>query len=415
MTPPAASAGSPACRACCTTGLEDVYRVHQVPVHSCVLLDDPATARNYPRGHLTLAYCPACGLLQNTSFDETLLDYSVDYEDSQAYSQRWVTWAKGIAASLIERHGLRGRHALEVGCGKGDFLALLAEVGEMTGTGFDPAFRPGPLVSAVSERLRFVPDLYSARHLDQQADLVCCRHTLEHVADVRGLVDTLGRGAAGRPGAITFIEVPDATRILRQQAFWDLYFEHCSYFTAGSLTQLFASCGFDVLEVATEFDEQYLLMEAAPHAGRSEAPSAGLHRQKPPREQEREIVAALVAAFRDQVPTRVASLRSKLDALAEAGCNVVLWGAGSKAVSYLTTLNVGDEVSGVVDVNPLKHGKYVPGTGHRVLSPEELPSHRPDAVVLMNSMYAAEVVELLDGLSVPAELHTIDHLPTLQP
>ena len=66
--------------------------------------------------------------------------------------------------------------------------------------------------------------------------------------------------------------------------------------------------------------------------------------------------------------------------MAQAGKTVALWGSGSKAVSYLTTLGVTDEVQAVVDINPHKHGKFLAGTGHEIVAPEALRQLRPTAL-----------------------------------
>ena len=70
---------------------------------------------------------------------------------------------------------------------------------------------------------------------------------------------------------------------------------------------------------------------------------------------------------------------------------VVLWGSGSKATSFLTTLAVGDAVQYVVDINPARQGTYVAGTGHEIVAPEFLADFQPDVVIIMNSIYRQEI------------------------
>lgn len=385
------------CRVCGRSGLRQFFRLEQVPVNSCVLLDDEATARRYPRGDIVLALCEACGLVQNIAFDERLVRYSEAYEDSQAHSPRWVDWARGIAAELVDRYGLRGRHALEVGCGKGDFLAILAEVGQMTGTGYDPAFRPGPLVQEQRAKLRFEATAYTTAQSWEVANLVCCRHTLEHLPNPWALLDALVAGPAGRSDAVTLLEVPDAAAILTHAAFWDVYYEHCSYFTADSLARIVRAAGLSPVRVEHAYDGQYLLLEAVPGT-RPATP----HLDDDPLAR----LAATVDRFEAAAPARIAALREELDATISRGCTVVLWGASSKAVSYLVSLRVTDEVAGVVDVNPTKWGTYLAGTGHRVLAPRDIPSVAPDVVLLMNPTYRREVAVLLRELDVCADLRT---------
>lgn len=393
------------CQSCASPGLQGFYTVRDVPVHSCLLLDDRADALAYPRGDVELAFCPDCGLIQNVAFDPDVMEYCPDYEDSQAHSPRFVDFATELSEHLDARYGLRDRSVVEIGCGKGDFLTVLSNATGCLGVGFDPAYRPGPLHPDHPERLRFVADLYDERYANVPADLVVCRHTLEHVLDVHTFVSMVRRCIDDRRDTVVFFEVPDVTRILARQAFWDIYYEHCVYFSPGSLARLFQSCGFDLLDLRVGFDGQYLLLEARP--GGVGVPQLV--------EGEPHALAALVSDFRERVPKQLADLRTQLDTLVDGGSNVVLWGASSKAVSYLNGLHVAGEVSGVVDVNGRKHGRYLAGTGHRILSPAELPAHGPDAVLLMNPVYADEVARTLRDLGVEADLRTVGEGVIAQP
>jgi hypothetical protein len=82
----------------------------------------------------------------------------------------------------------------------------------------------------------------------------------------------------------------------------------------------------------------------------------------------------------------------------------VIWGAGSKGVAFLSMLEQADDVTCAVDVNPAKHGRFLPGTGHQVVAPDRLRDLRPDLVVAMNPSYAAEIRESLEGLGVHASV-----------
>jgi hypothetical protein len=82
----------------------------------------------------------------------------------------------------------------------------------------------------------------------------------------------------------------------------------------------------------------------------------------------------------------------------------VIWGSGSKGVSFLTTLGIEAEVEYAVDINPYKHGMYMAGTGQRIVPPEFLREYRPDLVIAMNPVYLAEIGAALESLGVEAEL-----------
>jgi hypothetical protein len=93
-----------------------------------------------------------------------------------------------------------------------------------------------------------------------------------------------------------------------------------------------------------------------------------------------------------------------LSAARDRGETAVIWGAGSKGVGFLSTLGLADEVACAVDVNPAKHGMFMPGTGHEVVAPERLADIRPGIVVVMNPAYVDEIGRDLAQLGVDANV-----------
>jgi len=381
------------CPACGATELLDVYDAAGVPVHSCLLLDDRASAVGFPRGDIELRLCRTCGLIHNQAFDETAMAYSSDYEDSQAHSPRFREFAQDVIERLDANFGMAGKRAVEIGCGKGDFLVLLANQLGMTGLGIDPAYRPGPLVADDPTKVRFTTERFSAGFDLGDTDLVVCRHTLEHVMNPRELVSAIRSAIGDRTDTVVFFEVPDSNRILAERAFWDIYYEHCSYFVEGSITHLFQACGFDVLETWIGMDGQYLMLTAVPaNSPRSPDPS---------------YVADLetnAIEFRRDVARTVSKLRSDLDEASADDATVVLWGASSKAVAYLHALDVHDEVAAVVDINPVKRGMYLAGSGLPIVAPDDLTETEPSTVIVMNPAYCGEIKDDLEARNIRARV-----------
>jgi SAM-dependent methyltransferase len=339
-------------------------------------------ARTYPRGDIELAFCRACGFIFNRVYDAGLQEYSSRYEETQSFSPTFNAFHRGLAARLIERYHLRGKTVLEIGCGKGEFLLLLCELGGNRGVGFDPSFRKDRYATLPEDRVVFIADFYSERYASYRADFVCCKMTLEHIPDTAAFLSMVRATVGARPDTLVFFQVPDVVRILREVAFWDIYYEHCSYFSLGSLARLFRRAGFDLVDLERDYADQYLMVTARPGAG-SGPPLAG--------EDDLPSLARDVGRFAARCQGRIAGWRRFLREARRAGRRVVLWGGGSKAVAFLTTLGIEDEVQYVVDINPYKQGTFTPGTGHPIVGPETLPTSPPDVVVVMNPVYREEI------------------------
>jgi hypothetical protein len=73
--------------------------------------------------------------------------------------------------------------------------------------------------------------------------------TLEHVNDTGQFIRTLRETLADRRDAAVFFIIPEIARILHLRGFWDIYYEHCSYFSPGSLVRPFRKAGFDAIDV----------------------------------------------------------------------------------------------------------------------------------------------------------------------
>lgn len=387
---------STSCPNCETGGMTVFYEVKNIPVHSVLLMPTRERALNYPRRDLRLGFCPTCGFISNVLFDPTVHEYSTSCEESQGFSPTFNAFARALARRWVRQYQLAGKSVLEIGCGKGEFLALMVEEGMARGIGIDPAYIPGRLQTPVLSQLEFIQDLYNERYTHLSADVVCCRHTLEHISPTSEFMRTVRRTIGDRPETLLLFELPDVHRVLKEAAFWDIYYEHCSYFTTGSLARLFRRHGFDLLELELEYDHQYIVIVGRPARGAGQAPLPG--------EDDLATITAEVAAFPERFRRIKEGWLARLGALRAGGKRTVVWGGGSKAVSFLTTLGLKDEVDFVVDINPHKHGKFVPGAGHAVMDPAVLREKKPDCVVLMNPIYEREVRAQLDSLGVHPEI-----------
>jgi hypothetical protein len=224
--------------------------------------------------------------------------------------------------------------------------------------------------------------------------------TLEHVHDTGTFLRKMRLAMGDRPDSVIFFMIPEVTRILNLRAFWDVYYEHCSYYSPGALARHFRIAGFDPIDVWCDYGDQYVLIAARPGTGSS----ATLVNEHPP-----EALAPKVGAFAHGVAGDLALWRGWLGQLRRRGQKTVLWGGGSKAVAFLTTLGASEGIDYAVDLNPNRSGTYIAGTGQQIVAPEFLAQYRPDVVIVMSPIYVPEITAQLDRLGVrPAQLVTVE-------
>jgi SAM-dependent methyltransferase len=395
-----------ACPVCGSRNVIDCIRIAGVPVYCNVLFANRDQARAAPTGDVDLVHCRTCSHLFNAAFDPARVEYSSDYENSLHHSPRFQAYAHALAERLVADYDLRGKSIVEIACGQGDFLSLLCKLGGNRGIGFDPSYTPGRgLAGETAAHISFVKSYYTDAYADVLADLICCRHALEHMAQPVAFLRAIRR-ALGTQSAAVYFEVPNAAYNLVDLGVWDLIYEHCGYFTEASLAEAFRRGGFRVTRLASEFGGQYLGIDVVPAAG-ADGPSGPVARHLDPSADLAPTLAdlgALVTRFGEAYSAKVEHWRRILGDLTRRGQRAVLWGAGSKGVSFLNLLGAGAEIACLVDLNPHKHGRFVPGTGHEVRPPESLRMQRPDAVIVMNPLYAEEISASLRAMGIDAAL-----------
>jgi hypothetical protein len=295
---------------------------------------------------------------------------------------------------------MREKKVVEIGCGKGDFLSLVCDLGNNVGIGIDPAWIPGRINA--SSHLHFIPEFFTEKHGEFKPDCICCRHTLEHIYATDEFFKTIRKSIGDREDVVVFIEVPSILRILKIQAFWDIFNEHCAYFSPGSLARLFRANRFEILDIYLEYDQQYLFLEAKP----VKEISTKTH----PLEESVEELYDLTKVFSDSVSVIFNEWREKLTKLKEEKSKTVIWGGGSKAVGFLTSFDDIGLIEYVVDINPHMEGNFIPGIGKQYVKPEFLTEYQPDAVIIMNGIYKDEITNKLNEMNLYPKVFALDIL-----
>ncbi len=382
------------CLNCQSTNTENFFLLKNAPVQSIVTIKTYEDAIAIPKKELTLAFCHNCGFIFNSTFDTTVDMYTKGYEDQQGFSATWLSFITEVTNRFIEKYDIKNKNVIEIGCGKGDFLKIICELGNNKGIGIDPAYVPGRLEE--NKNLRFIREFYSEKHGDLPADVIVCRHTMEHIHDTYNFVKTIRKAIKNNPDVIVLIEVPSIVRILKIQAFWDIFYEHCSYFSPGSLARLFRLNRFEVLDNYLEYDDQYLFLEAKPAEDVPEIAH--------PAEESVEELKKLVDEFVVKVNDELNNWRTKLLKMKDENKKVVVWGGGSKSVGFLTHFNELGVIEHVVDINPHMQGNFIPGIGIQYKTPEFLKEYKPDVVIIMNGVYEKEIGKTLSDMDLRPEL-----------
>ena len=386
------------CPACTNRGLLLFFEVHNVPVDCTTVFDTREEAVETPHGDIILGLCEACGYIHNLAFDSSVVGNRGSYEDQQGFSPTFKKYAENLADDLICKYRLHNKLIVEIGCGKGDFLQLLCRRGRNRGIGIDPN-ADGKRVQDELGQLEFLNELYSEEHGRYRADLICCRHTLEHIHYPGEFVITIRRSILSPLNTPVVIELPDVTRVLDETAFWDIYYEHCGYYSPGTLARLFRRNGFEVADLQRVYQNQHLLLHTYPILNRGEVHSEI--------EESTQYLQEKVKSFSLRLKAKLERWAGILDSASGLRKRIVIWGSGSKCVGFLTALPNANEIKYVVDINPNRQGKYIPIFGTKIVFPRFLLKYQPNIVIVMNSIYLEEIKKDIRKMDLNPEILSV--------
>lgn len=337
-----------------------LYRQHDFPIFQNRMYSTVAEAIACPRGDIELVEDDVSGLVHNAAFRPELMTYDRDYQNEQGTSPAFRAHLEVVADVVVHRLGRE--RIVEVGCGKGLFVQLLADRG-VDVTGFDPAYE--------GNDPRIVARVFSPEERMHAHGLVL-RHVLEHIRDPVAFLQQLRDANGG--GGLLYVEVPCLDWILAHRAWFDVFYEHVNYFRLADFARMFGT----VVQAERLFGGQYLGVVV------------DLATLRTPR---------LDANGRVSFPADFD--RAVRSTTTTTGERVAVWGGASKGVIFsLLRQRAGHPVDVVIDINPAKQGRYLPATGLRVQTPTEALASLPDGstIHVMNSMYFDEIKKMSGGL-----------------
>jgi SAM-dependent methyltransferase len=372
--------GDGVCSVCGATEFVDFLEIKGIPAQDGVLWPTHDDAVRAPRGDIRLSLCLNCSFAGNRSFEPALLKFT-GYNVSAEHSPLYQAFIKGLATDLIERYSLRNKTVLDIGCGNGYFLKTICALGGNRGVGFDPSYTD---VGGGSKDVQFFQDYYSEKYSDYKADLVCCRQVVDHLGNPRAFLKTARRAIGERPDTVVYFEVPNPERRLLRFTPWQIGYEHGSWFFAASFRRFFEVCGFEVKRIAAVHSGDYLGIEAVPVAHAVETP---VSRDETGRLADQ--LKTLSTRFHDEV----SGWRERLDRMQSDGVRAIPWGAGEHGIGFMSILDIRDQMPYIIDINPHRVGKFIPGTGQKVVAPEFLAEYKPDVLIITNRTYEKEIQE----------------------
>lgn len=381
------------CRGCGSEALETILSLGNQPLANALrpVADADEPEARYP---LDVAFCNACGLVQLTVSVAPEVMFT-DYAYFSSYAPTVVENAREVATSLAAERGLGPSDlAMEIASNDGYLLEHYRALGVPV-LGIDPAENVAEV--AVARGIPTVCDFFGTRVADelrasgQRASVLHANNVLAHVPDITGVLQ--GAARVLRDDGRFVIETPYVRDLVDAVEFDTIYHEHLFYYSLSSLRHLLAAQGLEVIDV-----------ERIPIHGGSLRVTAALAGAAPVGpaveallDEEARLGVDDISYYRDfgtRVDLLCDALRDVLGDLRAHGRRVAGYGAAAKATVLLNALGLGEEtIDFVVDRNPHKHDRLVPGTRIPISPVERLVADQPDDTVLFVWNFADEVLD----------------------
>ena len=289
-------------------------------------------------GILSLRKNELTDLVENPDFDSSLVAYDSGYHNSQEYSPEFLRHMNSVLC-ILKRNLPVSSIAVEVGCGKGGFVELVGNDGYFFISGYDAAYEG--VNPSIQKRYLNLNDRLNA-------NVVILRHVLEHIPQPHEFLFML---KAIFTNAIIYIEVPNYNWIVNNEAYYDITYEHVNYFSPRALLSLF---GDEIIDSGLLFGDQYQFVIAnlsALSINFFDSYSNSIYWRN--------------LDFNSLFPRIVDSIE-RIENLLVGDAKLYVWGGATKGCMFLVHCanleRLIDKVGFVIDINPNKIGKFLPGS-----------------------------------------------------
>lgn len=349
---------------------------------------------------LRILVCESCWLVQTEDHAGREALFTDDYAYFSSFSSSWLAHSRRYVDTMISRFGLNeGSMVTEIAANDGYLLQYVKAAGI-------PCYGVEPTAStaeAARERGIDIVQRFFGVDLGDElavqgraADLIAANNVLAHVPDINDFVS--GFAALLKPQGVATFEFPHLLRMVQESQFDTAYHEHYSYLSLTAVSRIFQANGLSV------FDVEPLSTHGGSLRVYAQRRDTGKHvvtdhvaRTLGEEQQAGMTTPAFYTRFQEEAERVKNDLLAFLVQLRRAGKRIAAYGAAAKGNTLLNFAGVRpDLLPYVVDLNPAKQDKYLPGSHIPIVAEARLREDQPEYILVLPWNLKTEVSAQLD-------------------
>ncbi|MEM9274420.1 MAG: methyltransferase domain-containing protein [Cyanobacteria bacterium P01_F01_bin.143] len=364
------------CLVCGSTNLKEVFHATRVPLSPNAPIDEADFASEM-FVELNIVQCQQCSLIYNQAFEPSMIEkiYTKNYSSGIPNSPKVLRRYQEIIDSAILPENIKSQCVVEIGASDFTFSEMMIDRGASEVI----AFEPSDLFQATNPLIHHINTFFDPEKIPvapEKIDLIVMRHVLEHVPDPLETIEQLASFA--KLGAKLYIEVPNSEDIIKNNRFYDFFYEHVTYFNPKLLTKLLEDFGFITCSVTSLVDGQHfgILCEKTDFS-QTKLSQTSL-----------EDTIQAIEGFASYTEEFLKELQKVINSYDE----VAIYGAGNHGLGVVSLLELDERsIECFLDANQMKAGKYSPKTHIPIMQPKKDNLQEFDAVVIIAPLHQDEI------------------------
>ena len=229
--------------------------------------------------------------------------------------------------------------------------------------------------------------------LHNKAKVITSTNVFQHTENIRSFVRGIATNLCHQ--GIWCLEFPYILTTLAKDNYDQVYHEHIYYYSLRNIVDLLKQEGMRVVNVS------YHDMHSGTLRVISTRNTSTIREDSTVQSflnLETSITKAYCQKWGKNITYKIVEFKNFFKQMKEEGMNIACFGAAAKGTIFLNTCGITDkEVRYVIDDTPEKQGKYIPGTGIKIVGRDGLDPDVIDMIVILAHNFEDHIIKSFNG------------------